>query len=103
MSDDPEAVMTSTQMEQEPLLFVQQQSSSISASSVDDTTTTTDKQESLWHDAKDTLLLGIPIFLSMLSWVGMKTTDSALLGHVSADALSAAALSDLVRSFSVCW
>jgi MATE family multidrug resistance protein len=30
-----------------------------------------------------------------LSWVGMKTTDSALLGHVSAQALAAAALSDL--------
>ena len=36
----------------------------------------------------------------MLSWVGMKTTDSALLGHVSAQALSAAALSDLVSTKS---
>lgn len=51
--------------------------------------------QSLLHDAKDTILLGVPIFLSMLSWVGMKTTDSALLGRVSTDALSAAALSDL--------
>jgi MATE family multidrug resistance protein len=46
-------------------------------------------------DAKDTILLGFPIFLAMLSWVGMKTTDSALLGHVSAQALAAASLSDL--------
>ncbi len=36
-----------------------------------------------------------PIFLAMISWLGMKTTDTALLGHVSADALAAAALSDL--------
>jgi len=50
---------------------------------------------SIAHDIGDTMALGAPIFLSMLSWVGMKTTDSALLGHVSADALAAAALSDL--------
>lgn len=49
----------------------------------------------IWKDAWDTLLLGIPIFGSMLSWVGMKTTDSALLGHVSAQALVASSLSDL--------
>lgn len=47
------------------------------------------------HDAYDTVVLGVPIFLAMLSWIGMKTTDSALLGHVSADALAAAALSDI--------
>jgi len=51
--------------------------------------------DSIWSDVKDTLILGFPIFLAMLSWVGMKTTDSALLGHVSADALAASALSDL--------
>jgi hypothetical protein len=51
----------------------------------------------IFHDVWDTIKLGVPIFFSMLSWVGMKTTDSALLGHVSAKALSAAALSDLVR------
>lgn len=50
---------------------------------------------SLWFDAKDTVRLSVPIFLATLSWVGMKTTDNALLGHVSPDALSAAALSDL--------
>jgi MATE family multidrug resistance protein len=53
------------------------------------------KKESSWDDAKDIIVLGIPLFLSMMSWVGMKTTDSALLGHVSADALAASALSDL--------
>jgi multidrug resistance protein, MATE family len=49
----------------------------------------------LWSDAKDTIRLSFPIFIATLSWVGMKTTDTALLGHVSANALSAAALSDL--------
>lgn len=49
----------------------------------------------IWVDARDTCILGFPIFLSMLSWVGMKTTDTALLGHVSADAIGAAALSDI--------
>jgi MATE family multidrug resistance protein len=51
--------------------------------------------ETAWQDAKDTVILGVPIFLAMFSWVGMKTTDTALLGHVSSDALAAAALSDL--------
>eukprot|EP00934_Nitzschia_sp_Nitz4_P005498 Nitzschia sp. Nitz4//scaffold378_size14206//7680//9369//NITZ4_008950-RA/size14206-snap-gene-0.7-mRNA-1//1//CDS//3329549696//5488//frame0 len=50
---------------------------------------------SLVEDAWDTLLIGVPIFISRLSFVGMKTTDSALLGHVSQEALSASALSDL--------
>jgi MATE family multidrug resistance protein len=54
-----------------------------------------EEDDGIWSDVKDTFFLGIPIFLSMLSWTAMKTTDSALLGHVSADALAAAALSDL--------
>jgi hypothetical protein len=58
---------------------------------------TNDDKSTISSDVHDTIMLGIPIFFSMLSWVGMKTTDSALLGHVSAQALSAAALSDLVR------
>jgi multidrug resistance protein, MATE family len=52
-------------------------------------------QPTFWEDMMDTVKLGIPIFIAMLSWVGMKTTDTALLGHVSRDALAAAALSDL--------
>jgi len=50
---------------------------------------------SFQDDAMDTIKLGVPIFITMLSWVGMKTTDSALLGHVSAEALAASSLSDL--------
>ena len=53
------------------------------------------EQPSLRQDIHDTIWLAGPIFASMLSWVGMKTTDTALLGHVSANALAAAALSDL--------
>ena len=47
------------------------------------------------EEAWDILKLGVPIFIARLSNVGMKTTDTALLGHVSRDALSASALSDL--------
>eukprot|EP00980_Cylindrotheca_fusiformis_P015566 scaffold4445_cov132-Cylindrotheca_fusiformis.AAC.9 len=50
---------------------------------------------SLSEEAWDILQLGVPIFIARLSFVGMKTTDTALLGHVSRQALSAAALSDL--------
>ena len=51
-----------------------------------------------WADAVDTVELGVPMFVARLSWVGMKMTDSALLGHVSVKSLAAAALSDLVQS-----
>mmetsp|Transcript_2497 Transcript_2497/g.6527 ORF Transcript_2497/g.6527 Transcript_2497/m.6527 type:complete len:522 (-) Transcript_2497:1843-3408(-) len=47
------------------------------------------------EDAWDTLKLAAPIFVAMVSGIGMKTTDTALLGHVGAEALSASALSDL--------
>ena len=72
------------------------------------------KHEDFIDDCWDTVKLGFPIFLAMLSWVGvsclyrvlvktrsfltrlticwkraqMKTTDSSLLGHVSASALA---------------
>ena len=48
-----------------------------------------------FDDAIDTLYLAAPIFISRVSFTGMKTTDTALLGHVSGEALSASALSDL--------
>jgi len=83
-SKDPENQALATDPEKRPLIAKE------STSLVDE-----EDDQSLLQDAKDTLVLGVPIFLAMLSWVGMKTTDSALLGHVSADALAAAALSDL--------
>jgi MATE family multidrug resistance protein len=54
-----------------------------------------ENNSSIFEDAIDTLHLAAPIFISRLSFTGMKTTDTALLGHVSGKALSAAALSDL--------
>ena len=51
--------------------------------------------EGFLSDVWDTLKLAIPIFVAMVSWIGMKTTDTSLLGHVGAEALSASALSDL--------
>jgi len=78
--------------EQEPLLLQKDSTTSSNKVGAEDDV---DVDATIFHDAKDTLKLGIPIFLAMLSWVGMKTTDTALLGHVSADALAAAALSDL--------
>ena len=87
MSKDPESQALASKQEKDPLVA----GSSNHSSSFDDD----EENTSILHDAKDTLVLGVPIFLAMLSWVGMKTTDSALLGHVSAEALAAAALSDL--------
>lgn len=81
---DPEAPLT----ERSNLLWNNKKGSSLTSFSNDD-------KETVMDDVMDTFKLGIPIFWSMLSWVGMKTTDTALLGHVSGDALAAAALSDL--------
>ena len=57
--------------------------------------TQTAETPSIVEEIWDILQLGVPIFVSRLSFVGMKTTDSALLGHVNREALSASALSDL--------
>ncbi|EGD80569.1 hypothetical protein PTSG_01161 [Salpingoeca rosetta] len=51
-----------------------------------------------WSVAGETrtiLLLSLPIFVAVCSWVGMKVTDTAVLGHVGTDYLSAASLSDI--------
>eukprot|EP00933_Yihiella_yeosuensis_P051292 TRINITY_DN4918_c0_g2_i1.p1 TRINITY_DN4918_c0_g2~~TRINITY_DN4918_c0_g2_i1.p1 ORF type:complete len:501 (+),score=57.17 TRINITY_DN4918_c0_g2_i1:92-1594(+) len=42
--------------------------------------------------------LAIPIFINMVSWVTMKVTDTAVLGHVGTRYLDASALSDLWTS-----
>jgi hypothetical protein len=89
-SKDPETLRTATTLEKQALVAEDTSSSDQQL----------EKDASVWQDAQDTVGLAAPMFLSMLSWVGMKTTDSALLGHVSADALAAAALSDLVRARS---
>jgi len=79
-------------LEQAPLLIGKK---TYSTNDSDDGQREDGERQSILHDARDTIALGVPIFLAMLSWIGMKTTDSALLGHVSADALAAAALSDI--------
>jgi multidrug resistance protein, MATE family len=79
--------------ERQPLVVKKLASSSVSSTT--DGTIGRSDTESIWVDAKDTIVLGIPIFLTMLSWIGMKTTDTSLLGHISVDALAASALSDL--------
>jgi MATE family multidrug resistance protein len=48
-----------------------------------------------WTDVKDIVRLGVPICIATASWVGMKLTDTSLLGHVSPEAMAAASLSDL--------
>ena len=53
------------------------------------------QQTSFAGEAADLLKLSVPIFVARLSWVGMKITDTALLGHVGTHYLSATALSDL--------
>jgi len=53
------------------------------------------KTTTITEDAMDVLKIGVPIFISRISWVGKKTTDTGLLGHLSKDALAASALSDL--------
>mmetsp|Transcript_13289 Transcript_13289/g.17225 ORF Transcript_13289/g.17225 Transcript_13289/m.17225 type:complete len:114 (+) Transcript_13289:152-493(+) len=44
------------------------------------------------------ITLAFGIIVSRGSWVVIKSTDTALLGHVSAEALAASSISDLVNS-----
>uniref|UniRef100_A0A7S3SW53 Uncharacterized protein n=1 Tax=Emiliania huxleyi TaxID=2903 RepID=A0A7S3SW53_EMIHU len=49
-----------------------------------------------WREtAAGILALAPALFIGQLGWVGMKVTDTALLGHVGTHALAAASLSDL--------
>lgn len=52
----------------------------------------------VWREVCDLFRLSMPIFVSMVSWVVMKSTDTALLGHVGTKYLEASALSDLWTS-----
>lgn len=49
-------------------------------------------------EAWELIKLTIPIFISMCSWVTMKVTDTAVLGHVGTRYLDATALSDIWTS-----
>jgi hypothetical protein len=52
----------------------------------------------LVEEVADIVKLAIPLFFSMVSWIAMKTTDTALLGHTGTKYLEASALSDLWTS-----
>ena len=92
--ENPAAVLPLSQ-EQQPLLLRTNNAASPDEKRSSSSSSSEDSSSTILDDIYDTIQLGLPIFMAMLSWVGMKTTDSALLGHVSADALAAAALSDL--------
>jgi len=53
-----------------------------------------------WTESKDILELALPISVGRISWTGMKTTDTAILGHVGTEFLAASSISDLYTSSS---
>ncbi|CAE8711120.1 unnamed protein product [Polarella glacialis] len=53
---------------------------------------------SVQHEVWELMKLTIPIFMTMVSWVTMKVTDTAVLGHSGTEYLDATALSDLWTS-----
>lgn len=55
---------------------------------------------SIWSESHDLLRSWLPLFFGSCAWVCMKTTDTALLGHVGTHYLSAVAVSELWTSAS---
>lgn len=55
----------------------------------------TEQPWSLKQELRTIFFLALPIFVAVSSWLGMKITDTAVLGHVGTDYLSAASLSDI--------
>ena len=53
------------------------------------------KPVAVHSELRDLFALTAAVFVASVSWVAMKTTDTALLGHVGTNALSAASLSDI--------
>ena len=74
------------------------------------TTTSNATPKSKWQVTKeawlsefyDLLHLSIPMAISRVSWVGMKTTDTGLVGHTKTLYLEASALSDLWTQSTAC-
>ena len=56
---------------------------------------TTEEQVQVTTELADLLGLTAAFFVSSVSWVAMKSTDTAILGHVGTRYLDATALSDL--------
>ncbi len=53
-------------------------------------------------EVSDIVKLALPLFISGVAWVALKTTDTALVGHVGTRELAAVALADLYTSSSGC-
>lgn len=57
-------------------------------------------KSSSWQIYSSIFTLFIPTFVARLAWIGMKTTDTALLGHSGTVFLTASSLSDFWTSMS---
>jgi Na+-driven multidrug efflux pump len=53
-------------------------------------------------ELNDLVHLTVPMAISRISWIGMKTTDTGLVGHTSTLYLEATALSDLWTQSTGC-
>lgn len=59
---------------------------------------TVDKQANVGQEMIALFKLSVPLAITSLSWVGMATTDTAVVGHLGTRYLSAAAMADLWTS-----
>lgn len=59
-----------------------------------------DGQSSHWQIYSSIFTLFVPTLIARLAWIGMKTTDTALLGHSGTVFLTASSLSDFWTSMS---
>jgi len=57
-------------------------------------------KQSFGKELAEIISLALPISVGRISWTGMKTTDTALLGHVGTEFLAASSVSDLYTSSS---
>mmetsp|Transcript_3241 Transcript_3241/g.7117 ORF Transcript_3241/g.7117 Transcript_3241/m.7117 type:complete len:504 (+) Transcript_3241:125-1636(+) len=86
---------TTEATESKPLLGNKETQKDVEAGNDGNKVIATKASETILEDVIETLTLAFPIFITSLSWVGKKTTDTGLLGHLSKEALAASALSDL--------
>jgi len=81
--------------ESQPLIAVKKENEGDVEVGQNGDTKSANSSATVLEDVTDILQLAFPIFITSFSWVGKKTTDTGLLGHLSKDALAASALSDL--------
>lgn len=87
--------MSSEATESQPLIPKDKSDVDVEEGDSKKSSTTTESGHTVLEDAIDILNLAVPIFITSFSWVGKKTTDTGLLGHLNRDALAASALADL--------